>query len=172
MEINKDWPVSPVNNKGFSLIEMLVVLAVFSILTVVMTQVLFVTVRGAKKSDATVRVRQNVENSLSAIERQLHNAVDVPVCPNPDPSTLTLEDINGQNTTFSCVNIGNNGYIASNSSRLTSPDTTVTACNINCTGGSGSPKSVTFNVTAVDANAQGSENASISTSNRVFLRSY
>ena len=160
--------------KGFSLIEMLVVLAVFSILTVVMTQVLFVTVRGAKKSDATVRVRQNVENSLSAIERQLHNAVDVTsVCPNPDTSTLTIEDINGQNTIFSCVNIGSNGYLASNSARLTSPDIKLTACSINCIwAGIGTPKSVTFNVTAVDANATGSENATVSTSNRVFLRSY
>jgi prepilin-type N-terminal cleavage/methylation domain-containing protein len=170
MEINKKAPARL--GRGFSLIEMLVVLSVFAILTVVMTQILFVTVRSAKKSDATVRVRQNLENALTSMERQLHNAVDIPVCPNPDTSTVTLEDINGQQTNFACVNIGSNGYIASNSARLTSNSVIVTSCSLTCTGGAGTPTSVAINVTAVDANTSGSENVSISIMDRVLLRSH
>lgn len=160
-------------SNGFSLIEMLVVMAVFAVLTVVMTQVLFVTIRGSKKSDATVRVRQNLESAVSSMERQLHNAVDVPVCPNPDVSTLTLEDINNETTIFSCINIGNNGYIASNSARLTSTEIIITSCSITCAGGGTSgTKSVLLNITAADAAATGSEKATMSITDRVFLRSY
>ncbi len=170
MEIKK---IRNINKNGFSLIEMLVVMAVFAVLTVVMTQILFVTIRGAKKSDAIVRVRQNLESAVGSMERQLHNAVDIPECPNPDPLTLTLEDINGAGTTFSCINIGSSGYIASNSARLTAAtDIVITACSFTCTGGGSTPKSVILNITAEDAVGTGSEKASMSISDRVSLRSY
>ncbi len=169
MEIGK---IRKINKNGFSLIEMLVVMAVFAVLTVVMTQVLFVTIRGAKKSDATVRVRQNLESAVGSMERQLHNAVDIPECPNPDPLTLTLEDINGAGTTFSCINIGSSGYIASNSARLTAADIVITACSFTCSGGGSTPKSVVLNITAEDAVGVGSEKAAMSISDRVSLRSY
>ena len=63
--------------KGFSLIEMLVVVVVFSILAIITTQSLLNSLRTAKKSQNVNVVKENLEVSASAIERLLRNAEDV-----------------------------------------------------------------------------------------------
>ncbi len=163
--------------KGFSLIEILVVLAVFSILALIVTQGIFVTLRGAKKSEVTARVKENLAYALSVMERQLHNATEVTPCPNASPTKLDYKDENGKTAYFSCQNVGAAGYVASSSAtvRLTADDVSVTACAFTCATpppGVNSPPSVDINITAQDALTSGVEGAQVTTSTKIYLRSY
>lgn len=159
--------------KGVSLLEILVVLAIFSILAVLATRAVLLTLRGSRKSDALARVRENVEFSMAIIERQLRNAESVEPCPNPDTSTISFRDKDGGLTSFSCVDIGTDGYVASASSRMTSDEVQVTSCSFTCDiGVSGVPPSVAITVEAQDKDAQGAESAKVTSTTRVFLRTY
>ena len=87
--------------KGFSLIEMLIVVAVFSILAVVATQSLSSSLRGSKKSESQVIVRENVDFALSTMERLLRNA-DSLNCASSDANTLVYIDEYGNSVRFDC----------------------------------------------------------------------
>src|SRR3989344_5305560 len=87
---------------GIALFEILIVLSVFALLAAVSTQTIFLTLRGARKSDALGKVRENLGYALSVVERQLHNATYISECPNPDTSIITYEDQEGVIASFSC----------------------------------------------------------------------
>lgn len=162
---------------GFSLIEILVVLAVFSILAIVVAQGIFVTLRGARKSETTTRVKENLAYAIAVVERQLHNASEVTPCPNTSPTRLDFKDEDGKTSYFSCQSVGPAGYVASGSAtiRLTSDNVSVTACSFVCatpSPGVDSPPSVDINITAQDATTVGAEGAQVTTSTKVFLRTY
>lgn len=118
--------------KGFSLIEILVVLSVFVLLVFISNQIFFSTLRGTSKTQATTAVKQNGNYAVSVIQRSLRNSKRLVSC------TATFErvdyyDADGNQTFFSCVGVGTeDAYIASGSARLTSEDVKVTACTISC----------------------------------------
>lgn len=158
---------------GFSLVEMLVVLAVFAILGVSVSQVLVVILRSARKSDTSTKVRSSIDFAVSTIERQLHNATAITPCPNPDNSTITVTDQNSQTYNFSCITPGANGYVASGSARITPDDVSITACTFICSAATASvPPSVTINLTAQDSTAKNAENTIITNTTKIYLRSY
>ena len=162
---------------GFSLIEILVVLAVFSILAIIATQGIFVTLRSAKKSEVTSRVKENLAYAMAVIERQLHNASEVTPCPNASPTRLDYTDKDGKATYFACQSVGAAGYVASGSAtiRLTSDAVSVTSCSFSCATpppGVDAPPSVDINITAQDATTLGAEGAQVTTSTKIYLRSY
>ena len=158
---------------GVSLFEILIVLSVFALLAAASTQTVILTLRGARKSDAIGLVRENVGYAMSVIERQLHNATYVSPCPNSDTSEISYEDQAGTASTFSCVDIGTTGYVASASARLTSEQVEVTSCSFICEPASGSvPPNVKISIEAIDPNAKSIEGANFTISTSVYLRSY
>ena len=62
------------NIKGYSLVEILVVIVLFSVLAVIATQTLFLSFRGSRKSGNVVLVRNNVDHATGVMERHLRNA--------------------------------------------------------------------------------------------------
>src|SRR3972149_10310777 len=102
------------NLQGFSMIEILVVILVFATLAALSTESLLLSLRGSKRSESTIRVRENLNYALSIIERQLHNAESV-ICPNS--TTISYTDANFLQSDFTC-NTGS-GFIASASAQLT-----------------------------------------------------
>lgn len=160
------------NLKGISFIEILVVIAVFAILGVLATRAILLTLRGSRKSESVVKVRENVNYALAVIERQLRNAesIDTTTCTG---GRVDYKNQDGIGSSFVCTNIGAGGYIASGSARLTSTDVAVTLCSFSCSPASGDVlPSVTVNVTAQDAVATGVESAQVSSSTQIFLRTY
>ena len=158
---------------GISLFEILIVISVFALLAAVSTQSIFLTLRGARKSDALGKVRENLGYALAVVERQLHNATYVVECPNSDTSIINFEDQEGNSASFSCQNIGTSGYIASGSARLTSDEIEVTSCVFTCEPGSGNiPPAIAVDVAATDPNAKSIEGASVTVSTKIFLRTY
>lgn len=160
--------------RGYSIVELLVVVAVFSIIALIATQAVVLVLRGSRKSESLISVRENVDYAFSVMERSIRNAQALNVNCNSDSTTLDYIDGNGGNRNFSCLG-GASGYIASDSARLTSDNV-----NVDCTQtpifacffpASGS-EYVDISVTASDASAQGAEGAKFTTSTRILLRTY
>ena len=159
--------------KGFTLIEVLVVLAVFAILGIVVAQSLLLILRSARKSDTSNKVRESLDFAVASMERQIHNATDIVPCPNVDLNTINIVDQSQVTYSLTCTNIGPEGYIASGSARFTSTDIAITACSFACTPSTASvPPFVTINITAQDSTAVGPENTKMTDSTRIYLRSY
>lgn len=159
---------------GFSLIELLVVVFVFSILTVVTTRSLAVSLRGSSKSNSTGTVKENIEFAAGSIERQLRNARSIDQATS-STQVINYVDENGLPASFSCVG-GANGYIVSTAGRITSSEV-----NVNCTisvfqytpATTSTPPSVLITISATHA-LYGSqiEGSAINIKSRVQLRSY
>lgn len=157
---------------GFSLVEILIVISIFGIIGVLATRSVFMTLRGAKKSESLVRVRENVNYSLAVIERQLRNAESI-TCPNPSTDLLNYVSLEGTNTSFSCAIAATTGHIASGSARLTADDIQVTDCSFTCTQSDlNNPPSVKISVSAVDTVTTGIEKGSVSSQTEIVLRNY
>ena len=163
-----------IHRVGFTLIELLVTVTIFAALGIIVTQSIILTLRGTRKSENLITVRENLNNSLGVIERQLRNAEGIITCPNPDTKLLNYKDENGVATAFSCANMTGTGYIASGSARLTGEDVKLTDCSFTCSEAtvSGVP-SVEIALTAKNANVISTvEGGQVTISTKIFLRNY
>lgn len=159
--------------KGVSLIEILIVVAIFAVLGVLISRVIITTLKGSSRSENLVKVRDNLDYALSVMERQLRNAESVTPCPNPDTTRIDFRDSNGISAYFVCTNVGASGYVASGSARLTNDQVAITACSLTCTPSSGRvPPSVDISLEARGANQTGVERAIVTAATKIFLRTY
>lgn len=165
-------------SKGFSLIEMLVVVAIFASVALILSQSTVFSLRGAKKSDTSSRVRDNLSFAMTVMDRHLRNAQSLPSCVATPQTSLNYIDADGNPSAFYCVNEGPNGYIASGSSalsdRITSDQVSVTACSFVCDAtGVGLPPQIKISLTGEDRLAAGTEEKSpITLETQVNLRTY
>lgn len=161
--------------QGFSLVEILIVLFIFSIIFILTTQSLALSLRGALKSDSLSEVKKNVDFSLNTMDRLIRNAQSMQC----QMSGMRLEyvDQDGNTTSLECLG-GTDGYIASGSAgvRLTSPQV-----DVDCSGASGSVfvcttvgenDSVDISVTAESAYLEGTEKSQLTSGTKVNLRNY
>jgi len=160
--------------QGISFIEILVVIAIFAIMGVLIGRITLITLRGANKSDSLVKVRENLDYSLSIMERHIRNAETVNPCPNPVTNRVDYTDTEGKATSFSCVGVGGaDAYIASGSARITTNDIKITSCTISCSPAAGrTPPSVNISLEATEANRLGIESARVTAITKIFLRTY
>jgi prepilin-type N-terminal cleavage/methylation domain-containing protein len=162
--------------KGFTLMEMLVVIGVIGMIGVITSGSIITSIRGSKRTDSDTQVRQSVDYTIAVIERQLRNARSV-TCDSPTQITYTDPDF--RTTTFSRgvyrpagspIDVG---YIASGSAttKLTGAEVNVTSVTFTCTPAQGNiSASVTVVVNAEDSQAQGIEKAEIIGRTTVYLR--
>jgi prepilin-type N-terminal cleavage/methylation domain-containing protein len=156
--------------KGVSLIEILVVITVFSVLAILATRGVLLTLKGSRKSDSLGKVRENIDYSFAVMERNLRNADSISC---PTTTQIAYMDKMGISADFSCQDLSGNGYIASSSARLTSDQVKITQCSFTCDAGApGVPPSVTISITGTDANLSGIESARVSVTTKIFLRTY
>lgn len=156
---------------GYSLIEILVVLTVFALLATMATQTILLTVRSSRKSEASIKARENLDNAVSVIERQLRNAKSV----SGTSSRIDYIDNLGASTNFECRNVSpsTNGYIASGSAtlNLTGNNIDLSTCSFTITPASvGVPASVSINLVGSEINSTGVESGNASVNTRIFLR--
>jgi prepilin-type N-terminal cleavage/methylation domain-containing protein len=177
---NDHWPLAIGHSSpGFSLIEMLIVLFVFSILIVVVTQTLTLSLRGSRKSESVGNTRSNVQYAINTMDRLLRNARSL-TCSASTNSKLNYVDEYGNASYFECVPAGGKSYIASNSAtqRLTSDTVIVSNCTdtakpvFTCNNGLGIPDSADIMINGIDANVSGVDGSSVSISTKILLRNY
>lgn len=91
--------------EGFSVIEMLVVIALLGIISAIVTQVLVISVRSNLKAEIQKEVKQNGDYAMAIMERAIRNATDVDVggC-NVSSNHVTITNPDATNTTFTCNN--------------------------------------------------------------------
>jgi prepilin-type N-terminal cleavage/methylation domain-containing protein len=158
---------------GYSLIELLVVLVVFSVLTIILTQSMASSLRGSRKSENIIEVKQNIDFALSTMERLLRNAQSLTCTSNV---RLDYIDEHGAAGVFQCSG-GLNGHIASGSAALRLTNSLVY---IDCSAGvfqcplpaAGVPPRVEIVLRGRDVFTPGVESAVVSSPVRVQLRTY
>ena len=96
-------------SKGFSLVELLSAVAIFSVIGIIVVSILTLTLRGSRKADLTESLRQNGDVVLSKVVRSIRYAksIDDPLCiPSATASAITITTLTDQETTLSCDSNG------------------------------------------------------------------
>jgi prepilin-type N-terminal cleavage/methylation domain-containing protein len=163
--------------KAFSIIEILIVIALFSTLAIIVTQSLLRTFQGTRKVDAAGKVRDNLTFAADLMERHIRNAKSVTsACDSTSHATLTYTDQRGTTASFSCLNIGGaDPYLASGSGnlRITSNEVTLTACSLTCRITSTvNPPIVDFTIAGYARGADVTDQSFATLTRRVVLRVY
>lgn len=98
-------------NKGFTLVEMLVVIAVLSVASMLILTIFTRTLRGGNKAQITESIKQNGQLVLELVDKTIRNAERV-VCPANSDTTLVVVN-GGLYTKFRFVSPTSslNGYI-------------------------------------------------------------
>ncbi len=161
--------------KGFSIIEILVVVGVFATIAVISTQAIVTSLKSARKAEASIQVKENLNYAISVMERKLRNAREISSC---TQTFIQYIDAEGKSASFRCINVGgNNGRVVNEieTERLTSSEIAVTDCRFICEPGTENvPPSVNINLQAVNADSEmaSEDKSSVSVSTRVYLRVY
>lgn len=157
--------------RGFSLIEILVVVALFAMISIIVSQTTVLSLRGTKKSDSTSTVRENLNYAMGVTERQLRSAQSITSsCTGTTLTNIDFVDENGVARNIGC----SADSIFFNGSSLTSSQVVkVSSCEYVCTqSGSLTPPDVSITYTGTSVGTSGVENSTISVSTQVTLRSY
>lgn len=164
---------------GFSLIEVLIVIALFATIATVAAESTLLSLRSARKADTISEIRDNLDFAVAVIERQTRNAQEINSLCEPTGTTSTsfsYVDEHESNTSFSCEFISGSSppfFIASGSARLTSDDIELTECTFICTDPEGNlPKYIDIHLVGEKAGINGSDQSVVSVDTRVMLRAY
>ncbi len=144
--------------KGFTIIEIIVVVGILGIVAAIGTNIFFTVIRSSTKSKNINTVKQNGDHALSTMERMIRNSYaiitnsDAQICEN-GMTKIKIINSNKEETEFELVDSDgdpSNGYnyLASNSARLTSDEVRVASGSFDClSSGDFNPKTVTINFT-------------------------
>src|SRR3989344_5749758 len=89
--------------RGFSLIELLVVISLIGIIGTIITQVFILGIRSQAKSEIIKEVKQNGDYATSVIESMIRNSLDIQASEcNENTNLLTILNPDGYTTTFDC----------------------------------------------------------------------
>lgn len=173
--------------KGYSIIEILVVVGVFAVLAVLATQSINLSLKSAKKSDSIVLVKQELENVAGTIERQLQSAssliVGVDCVIDTATPSVGLRNSAGVRSDYACFDSPPSNFYGTNdprivystgetinyTNRLTSSGINITFCQFSCYK-QGTDMYIDFNVTANVKGVAGAEGAAVTTSRKVMIR--
>ena len=182
MEIkNKQACFSQARNKGFTLIEMLVVVGILGIIAVVASNVFFTTLRSSSKTKALTTVKQNGDYALSVMERLIRDSQEVMTNSAGQYCVAVMKKIkvkrlDGTEVEFTCEDEGTtNGRMASNSARLTSSEVKVDSCSFDCESkGQFYPQTITINFTLSQnvVTSRPEEQASVNFTTTVSVRNF
>lgn len=163
--------------KGFSLIETLVVVSLFAVIGIVVSQATAVSLTGSRKADATTLVRENLSTAVSTMERKLRSAKSV-TCTGGAQS-ISFRDENDILTNFTCIesaSCASTSYVYSGSTtnRLTnSQDVCITACSFTCPVPTNSlPPNIEIYLQGRSRNVTGVEDTTIDIRTSVTPRAY
>lgn len=163
--------------KGFSLIEILVVVSLFAVLAVVTTQAIATTLKNSAKNESLNLVKTNLDNALNVIQRQVYNAKKTVNCGVSDGTAFEFTDQNGTANKFLCKldTVNNVTRIASGSAEtyITSEAINISNCSFTCTlGSSGVPDSLNISLSASSSQFSGYSGAYVTKNVQILLRNY
>jgi len=166
---------------GFSLVEIMVVIVAFALMSVLVSQVIILSLKGTTKSESLGRVRGEINHAVSTMTKNLRNAElldidpDVSTCFNPDNLELrkkvVFTDSDGvPDNYYEC---DDDFIVDQNGDHLTGEKTEITICIITCVSGEGGvPDSITLELEAKDKEISGSQAGVVSINTKILLRNY
>ena len=131
--------------RGFSLIEVLIVIAIFSVIALVISQTLFTTLKGAAKQEVSATIKQEGNYVIAAMERAIHNSTSITAC---GGQRIDYRDADARVGAFVCDTAA--GTVASGSAVpivITGTRVSVTGCSFTCSPAVAPYKSVDVNMT-------------------------
>lgn len=174
--------------KGFSVIEILIVIGVFAVIGVLATQSVNLTIKSSKKSDSITFVKQELDFASENIERLLQTAgsVMVPGCSsalNVATKSVGFRTSTGLRGDVACIDFVSGLYTLSDprvatssgeeisyKQRLTTQDLAITNCNFVCSD-QNSETVIDFTISARAKNVTDmSENLQVETSRKILVR--
>lgn len=131
--------------RGFTLVELLVVVTVFAFLGLLLTNSLFSILKSNTKSELIKEIRQNGSFALDVMTKKLTGGSNTRCY--SSPSRVVFDDVGGREITFLC----GSDYIASQSAGITTQlvgqgKFSVTSCAFSCQN-VGAYRKVTINFT-------------------------
>ena len=156
--------------KGFTLMELVVTVGILGMIVVTIMGMFFRSFRGGTKADTVMTLDQNVQMSLSLLERFVKNAQSVSVggsCPSTGDS-LTVESWDGGLTVFSLEN----GQLASNGAAISGEAVVISDLVFECARLQGVPDQVKVRFNAVRTDAGGGAETEASYESVINLRNY
>jgi len=151
------------NKKAFSLIEVLVVVAIFSVISVLVGRSLVSSLTGSRKVDNAVLLRENLNYALTIFDREIKPAKSIDNC---TIDSLTYSDFENTQKIFACPAIVPT-YVSLDGERLTSDDIQITDCQFICTN-----DTATLILTGQTIGTKDSEDTNITVSTVAKIRSY
>ncbi len=178
-------------NRGFTLIEILVVVGILAIIAVISSNMFFTVFKSSGKTKVLTKVKENGDYALSVMERLIRDSEEVvtntdnKICES-GMNYLKFKRADGSTIEFGCLEEGTaNGRIASNSARLTSSEVKVDSCSFDCScpvafpnctseGTKFYPKTITikFILSQIGATVRPEEEAIINFQTTVGTRNY
>ena len=153
-------------SQGFTLVELLIFMALFSVVLVVLSSLFAATVQQQLENQAISATESDSTFVISRMQYDFDRAADVitPANPGDTSDTLTLE-INGEEYTYEVTNERLAMTTPTGSYELLSPRSKITAIEFRQIGNTdGEPTvEVQMDVTSVAENATGAETAAIDT---------
>lgn len=175
-------------NAGFTLFEVIMVIFLFSLISVIGTSLFFSIMKTTSKAEAEKEVKQNGDYAMSVMQTMIRNAKQVTPC-ETGASSLTIVNQKGSTNTIECFYEDGVAKISLDSgtlsNALTGSNVTVgTPGGTSCTGSSGStlvfncqdtsPQTVdiAFTLTKSGIGTKVEEQASVFFQTSVTLRNY
>lgn len=151
--------------KGFTLIEILMVVFLLGIVVVIGSNLFFSILKGASKAEITKEVKQNGDYAMNVMERMIRNAQSA----NCDGGVTIINPVDRRTTIFFC----DGTRIASNSGvYLTSDNVSASNCSFSCQGKEPEVVTISFDLSQKGTTARPEEKAQIHFQTTVGLRTY
>lgn len=130
--------------KGFTLIEVLVMVGVFLAVSVVIIGILFSTLRGGAKTTSLDQVKLNGDFAISLMSKSIRNAkslTNAPGCIGSTPNTVEIVGSDDSAVIFSCeaTTISQNGSPILNTGQSGSVELVSGTCNFSCSSSGVTP---------------------------------
>ena len=173
--------------KGFTLIELMVVVSLFALVFAVGSGMFFSVIKNSNKIKNLNQVKQNGEYATSVMERMIRNARRVTDFDSVDNEWITIVNPDGGETTFACMAmaIDADPVIASASAfqgvdlynfSLIGSEVKTDNCSITVTNGVIGVKpavvEISFTLVPTDTNLRAEEQVSVDFQTTVALRNY
>lgn len=186
--INNQYSKFKTKRRGFTLIEMIIVLGLFSVVSIAVVSVLLASLRTARKADVSRRLKDSGNSAMNTMASTIRSANRITACAGSADVSQYVDYVDANDTPafFECKTQGSppNTYIASGSGtmaapisvkRLTSERVNLNPCQISCPPPAGSETEIraveiSFTVYPVTS-GNTSEVSSTPFRNRVTLRS-
>ncbi len=148
-------PKKNIFSAGFTLLEMIVSLAIIALVSVVLSQVFIATIRTNTKTELQKDMKQNGELALETIVRMVQSAQNATCTTtqsltviNPDAGITTFEcALDGTTTRLASTSAEGTAFLTSSNASLGGSACSSSSLNFSCSGGTGIPSTVTITFT-------------------------